>query len=217
MPPLAPHRGTRLLPSWRLFSTAPLSGDDNMRIDLETLVGVEEGHLPPTLRFFRWAQPTVSYGRLQKLADVQPAIPAGWAAVRRPTAGGVVFHENDLCLSLSWPHDHPLLPPKPTEQYAWIHRVILEALTPIIPLRLASCCETRAEFAPGGARKCFDYPVGYDLLSDENKIVGGALARRRHASLYQGSIQGIADPQLESRLRQTFLRRFDPPCQPTFR
>src|SRR5205807_193208 len=152
---------------WRIVDTPPLSGDDNMRWDVELLNGVERGILPPTLRFFRLKEPTVSYGRLQKLADIAPLVPAGWTSVQRPTGGGIVFHENDLCLSLSWRRETTLLPSKPKEVYRWIHTVIREALG--APRRMVSCADTCAEKTPFATRECFTRPVGYDLLDGSQK------------------------------------------------
>src|SRR5437870_2115768 len=51
--------------SWRILSTPPWTGEENMVYDGETLRAVGEGLAAPTLRFFRWSEPTVSFGRLQ--------------------------------------------------------------------------------------------------------------------------------------------------------
>ena len=187
MDPRLRHAG--MTAPWRLVKTPPLSGADNMRYDVHLLEGVEQGHEPPTLRFFRFNEPTVSFGRLQKHKDIDSLVPHGWSLVQRPTGGGIVFHDNDYCLSLCWPAGSSLMPKRPQDQYRWIHSVIQEALKEEASLRMAACCDAPQAAEPFSTRSCFTNPVGYDLLRDEKKIVGGALRCTRRGTLYQGSIQ----------------------------
>src|SRR5438105_1859795 len=110
-----------------------------MRVDADLLNDVERGTCSPTFRLFSFKEPTVSYGRLQKLSDISPCVPAGWDVVQRPTGGGIVFHDGDLCVSLTWPDGRPPLPQRPQEQYRWIHAIILEVLSQENDLRMAGC------------------------------------------------------------------------------
>jgi len=213
MDPRQRHAGMTIdkLQSWRLVNTAPMSGVENMRLDAECLKGVEQGHLLATLRFFRFNEPTLSYGRLQKYDDIAPLIPHGWASIQRPTGGGVVFHNGDLCFSLCWEDGQTPLPKKPQDQYRWIHSVVLESLTAEFPARMASCCDVGTSQEPFAVRTCFQNPVGYDLLRDQKKILGGALRCTRRATLYQGSLQMGVSPALEECLAITFKDRLSIP------
>jgi lipoate-protein ligase A len=178
-----------------------------MRCDAETLARVERGQDPATLRFFRFAAPTVSYGRLQKRSVLEPIIPPGWSAVQRPTGGGLVYHQDDLCLSLCWPRGQAPIPLRAREQYRWIHSVILEALG--TGPRMASCRDEKTVQAAFDLRDCFTHPVGFDLMQGSQKIVGGALVVHRDAILYQGSILAPGQTDLEERLRRAFQRVFN--------
>jgi lipoate-protein ligase A len=178
-----------------------------MRLDAECLKSVGQGHVPATLRFFRFKEPTLSYGRLQKHGDVLPLLPDGWAIVQRPTGGGIVLHNGDFCLSLCWKEGQAPLPRKPQEQYRWIHSVVLEALTGKVSARMAACCDVAEPKEPFSVRTCFHNAVGYDLLQDQKKIVGGALRCTRRATLYQGSFQVTISPALEERLKTAFQDR----------
>jgi len=180
-----------------------------MRVDADLLNGVESGARPPTLRFFRFKEPTVSYGRLQKLSDISPRVPAGWDVVQRPTGGGIVSHHGDLCLSLTWAKGTTALPARPTEQYRWIHAIILEALGQGNRWRMAACGDVPPPREPFGKRACFNNPVGYDLLREQKKIVGGALRCTRLATLYQGSIQLALSPSQEAQLIRVFRSHLD--------
>ncbi len=190
--PLTSRVGRRTL-SWRILASPPRSGRETMRYDAELLTGVAQGTLPATLRFFRFQEPTVSYGRLQKWADVASLVPAGWPSVQRPTGGGVVFHERDLCVSLCWPRGQSPLPARPQDVYRWIHAVIRDGLGE--DLTMASCRDGGGQHQPFAVRECFKEPVGYDLLDGKRKVVGGALRYTHAAVLYQGAIRtpGLAN------------------------
>jgi lipoate-protein ligase A len=213
---------------WEIISTPAMSGEENMEYDRRTLNQVAHNGARATLRFFRWARPTVSFGRLQRIDRIKNLVPKGWETVQRPTGGGIVFHKEDLCLSLCWPQGHPPLPLKATAQYEWIHRVVLEALGDLQSLRLVNCKDSFSPDAPGQIasgdqygqplhsqsvrapfenRQCFQSPVGFDVLSGDQKIVGGALARQRGVTLYQGSIQTISADLAEPLLTAAFDHR----------
>jgi len=186
-----------------------MSGEENMRIDADTLAAVESGDVPPTLRLFSFRRPTVSFGRLQHAEGVRPFVPAGWENVQRPTGGGIVFHEQDLCFSLAWRQGDPPLPSDIKDVYPWIHTVVREALAPWLSLALATCRDGRAPAAPFPVRQCFEAPVAYDLLEGKEKIVGGALAKRRRSFLYQGTIHEQLPEEALQALENAFRQRFD--------
>lgn len=179
-----------------------------MAFDRKTLEAVAGGTSPSTIRFFRFDRPTVTYGRLQHLDMLSERIPEGWPVVQRPTGGGVVFHANDLCLSLCWRTGEPPLPAAPRDQYRWIHSVLLRGLQGVSPLRLACCTDVKPSTVPFDARECFQEPVGYDVLEGREKRIGGALRVGRHAILYQGSIQLPLTPAQEESLRKVLLQPF---------
>lgn len=195
---------------WQVLSTPPLSGAENMAFDVATATAVEAGRLPPTLRFFRWSRPTVSYGRLQKLEKLSPPVPQGWESVQRPTGGGVVYHDKDLCLSLCWRTGEAPMPASVKDHYKFIHAIIQQGLQSLTNPQMASCHDCSSPKHAFDARQCFSEPVVYDLLAQGEKIVGGALAHRGRTMLYQGSIQRLTHPDLENKLIAAFSEHFSP-------
>ncbi len=179
-----------------------LSGEENMRRDRDLLDRVQAGEIPYAIRFYRFSEPTVTYGRLQDPEQVRRVSPAGWPLVQRPTGGGIVMHDKDLCLSIAWRPGQTSIPTRPTEQYQWIHSVILDALAPIIRLNRMSCRQVAESSTSFHKRQCFQEPVACDLLINGQKVVGGALAHRRDGILYQGSIQTLEHLSIEERLAQ---------------
>jgi lipoate-protein ligase A len=167
-----------------------MSGEANMREDAEALSAMADGSMPPTLRLFQFSEPTVTYGRLQDRDSIRALAPTGWPIARRPTGGGIVLHQKDQCFSLCWRPGTAPLPKSPKAIYGWIHRAVHEALRPLLDTRLAFCQDADSyNSAPFNKRLCFKEPVGYDLLSGDQKVLGGALAVQRSAVLYQGSLQ----------------------------
>jgi lipoate-protein ligase A len=164
-----------------------MRGEENMAWDKDTLSAVAQKISGPTLRLFQFSEPTVSIGRLQRLAQVQPVIPAGWPLVQRPTAGGIVFHQNDQCFSLCWRPGTVPIPRAPRDIYAWIHALVLQALKPFNHFHLNACCAPTSR--PHDQRQCFADPVAQDVMRGDTKVVGGAMAFQKNAVLYQGSIQ----------------------------
>lgn len=172
---------------WRCAVDGARAGEENMRRDADALEAMRaEGELP-RLRVFRWAEPTVSHGRLQD--------PAGAAAlarslgvrsvVRRPTGGGTVHHTSDVSFSLAWRRDHPAFPPCVRHVYAAIHAVLLRALR---ETGLAATLQPAG--APAAAPGlCYEAPVADDVMWEGVKIVGGALRVTPWGCLYQGNLK----------------------------
>jgi lipoate-protein ligase A len=122
---------------------------------------------------------------------------------RRPSGGGIVEHQSDLILSLSYSlpkAQNPL-----SFLYHQIHEAVKHSLTETTAnpdLRLLEetkpCCGTKSQES-----YCFTSPVQYDICTPQGKIVGGALSRKRKSFLYQGSLQ-MSDLIANAETRNTF-------------
>jgi lipoate-protein ligase A len=92
----------------------------------------------PSIRFYRWHSPALSFGYFGKFADV--AIYATERdLVRRWTGGGVVFHGDDLTYSIIIPARDAVFAESSAFIYAAIHSALRDALN-------IDC--QRAELAP---------------------------------------------------------------------
>src|SRR5438094_3598386 len=102
---------------------APRSAAMNMAID-EVLLETAKA---PSIRFYRWNSPALSFGYFGKFADV-----AHYAAardlVRRWTGGGIVFHGDDLTYSIVIPAGDPVFDESSIAIYEKIHRALCGAL-----------------------------------------------------------------------------------------
>lgn len=174
----------------RLLISEPLTVFEQMALD-ETLVRRHDGGF--WLRIYSWTSgPAVTFGYAQFFDEVTRELSSrGFTgpAVRRPTGGGVVWHEEDLTFSCIW--STPLL--RVSEIYAQLHGHIESALQ-----RQGLCCHRQtgelpaSAYAPSvrnAASACFTSPVESDLLQGGEKILGGAIRRFGQTLLYQGSLQ----------------------------
>lgn len=195
----------------RLVVTPPLEGALNMAIDEWLLRSVQALRHGPeqvqrdtlVLRFFRWAQPTLSLGRVQSWEEGRghPWVREGRPVVRRPTGGGAVEHAQDLSVSLAWVNDGQRIPRGVQTSYRFLHGVLQQALQ-----RLGYCTElaASADQSAVGLRRCFAGPSVDDLLLRDHKILGGAQWYSRGCVLYQGTLQFPWDETLITTVIETF-------------
>ncbi len=176
---------------------------DETRADAATNMAIDEALLEasaaPTLRFYGWKQPAVSFGYFGKFADVEQD---GRELVRRWTGGGSVPHGADLTYALITPTGHPAFALGPAAIYAALHTAIRDALR-----REGRPAELAAAPAPKISDACFANPVRDDVLLDRQKIAGAAQRRTRRGFLQQGSIQ-LAN--LSPAFREHFSRALAP-------
>ena len=171
----------------------PHSAAMNMAIDealLETAVG-------PTIRFYRWRSPALSFGYFGKFSDV-----AIYAAerdlVRRWTGGGIVFHGDDLTYSIVIPASDPVFDESSIAIYEKIHRALADALNGVGERAVVAggvdpsgIAVSKHTAVSASGYNCFANPVHADVMINDRKIAGAAQRRTRRGLLQQGSIQGI--------------------------
>ena len=168
---------------------APHSAAMNMAID-EALLEVVR---VPSVRFYQWGSPALSFGYFGKFADV-----ANYAGerdlVRRWTGGGVVFHGDDLTYAIVIPSNDPVFGESSRSIYVTIHAALRDALIANgEPAQLAPATgviDAAAAIIDRGYN-CFANPVRTDVMIDGRKVAGAAQRRTRRGLLQQGSIQGV--------------------------
>jgi lipoate-protein ligase A len=139
----------------------------------------------PSLRFYRWSEPTLSLGYFQheKVRRADPRL-AALPFVRRATGGAALVHDRELTYALALPSGEPWQ----CRGESWLtrmHRVLAGALAKL-QLQVGAV-------APGERRKlgevlCFLDQTPGDLLSHGRKVVGSAQRKHRAALLQHGAI-----------------------------
>ena len=141
----------------------------------------------PSIRFYGWRRPSLSFGYFGRHADVTSE-EAQREIVRRWTGGGIVMHGSDLTYSVVLPARGSANVPPAREIYVHIHDAIRRALSSSAAAALA------VADAPKLSDACFANPVVADVLVDGRKIAGAAQRRTRAGLLHQGSIQYVNLP-----------------------
>lgn len=139
----------------------------------------------PVLRFYDWDRPAVSIGYVQRF-DAAPR--HGYAVVRRPTGGGVVYHDVDLTYTVVVPPSHWLTRVDRVESYAYVNRGVIAALAQANLSATLSSDEIPRE-VDRATMVCFTNPTRYDVMSGSEKLAGAAQRRTRDGILHQGSVK----------------------------
>jgi lipoate-protein ligase A len=171
-----------------IIETQPLDVYGQMAAD-EALC--EEMPAPYILRFYNWKEPGITFGYSQRRKAVAEAVAASGciitAVTRRPTGGGIVFHETDLTFSFIFPSPGAFFEPGKT--YDRLHRSINAEYARLgIPFDLLN--EKMKDYAVNDpVMNCFAKPVDKDILYNGKKVLGGALRKFGGHMLYQASFQ----------------------------
>ena len=183
----------RPLPALQVYDDrAAHSPAMNMAID-EALLEMAR---VPSLRFYGWRAPAISFGYFGRYGDVRDE---DRELVRRWTGGGIVPHGHDLTYSVILPaRDDAKLPPA---------RIIYAEIHDAIRIALPITAALAQNDAPKISDACFANPVTADVLVGEEKIAGAAQRRTRAGLLQQGSIQL---PNLPPSFRETFAQALCP-------
>lgn len=175
---------------WRIINSARTSPAQNMAIDEAIFNEVMAGRSKPTIRFYDWAPPTLSFGYNQKIAneiDQERLQKYKFGHVRRPTGGRMVLHYEEVTYSVIAPLQNHLSG-SILETYSQISRALLAGLKNM---------GIDAEFEKKGlssqhqrepANPCFTSSSRFELNYQRRKIVGSAQVRKNNTLLQHGSI-----------------------------
>jgi lipoate-protein ligase A len=162
-----------------IIDPEPHGGALNMALD-EALL---QCAVQPTLRIYRWREPSVSLGYFGTFAAAHDAA-SGREMVRRWTGGGLVEHGCDLTYTLIVPRKDEFFGHRALDSYRLIHESIAAWLG---EAGIDATVAQTAKDDHSGA--CFHGHVRHDLLTTQGKVAGAAQRRTRWGLLHQGSIQ----------------------------
>ena len=214
----------------RVIFDPPASGLWNMAVDEALLDQAPVSDLP-TLRFYRWCEPTLSLGYFQRYEDRHlHAASTDLPTVRRSTGGGALIHDKELTYSL-------VLPPEDQRSRdtvaltCLVHRALIDATQEVLEndLSLSTCGQAINEQSPAEPFLCFQRRSPGDLLAaEEHKVCGSAQRRRRGALLQHGGLifarsesapelaglqdsfsseLGLTDPEFQQRLMECWTKK----------
>jgi len=154
-------RKISIMNKFRLILDPPLSGVMNMAKDHAILHGVSHNELLPTLRIYRWIEPTVTIGYFE---DINNTVNRDYCKkrnipiIRRESGGGTVLHHLELTYSFTTPLHLELIPESVDESFRKI-------ISPLI--------NTLKMFVDG-----VEYRPINDIIINKKKISGSAQVRK---------------------------------------
>lgn len=210
----------------RLILDPPCDGAWNMAVDQAILDGLEPSDTP-VLRFYSWAEPTLSLGYFQPYsARTGHRSSRPCDVVRRPSGGGAILHHHELTYCLVIPFAR--LAQSPTHGrrglYRLVHGAAADALSGLgVTLERAGASEE----SPAGPTRapapflCFRHITPEDGLVAGRKVLGSAQRRTRIGLMQHGSMlwcRSDAAPELPGLVDLCpHIGRSAEPLQSTFR
>ena len=171
---------------YRFLNTYARDAAMNMAIDEFIRTHHLKGEVPPTLRVFRWSQPSISLGRFQSIEReilTEQCLERGVALVRRPTGGRAVYHRDEFTYSIVISKRFGV-PSGIVASYAFLAQGLLAALANLgIQAELS---DGRVSKNPSAA--CFASSTQADLTSGGFKLIGSAQVWKDDTLLQQGSL-----------------------------
>ncbi|MBE6379804.1 MAG: lipoate--protein ligase family protein [Lentisphaerae bacterium] len=137
------------------------------------------------VRIYRWDRPSVSFGSAQ-ICPVE--LQEDYTLVRRPTGGGVVYHDVDLTYTVVVPPGHDIMQLDRMASYRVFHEALLDKMT---EKGVAAELESEGSgHVDRATMQCFVSPSKFDLVAPSgSKYAGAAQRRTRCGILHQGSIK----------------------------
>lgn len=188
------------MPICRLIIDGPHGGAWNMAAD-EVLLDHGSSEPSWTLRFYRWAEPTLSLGYFQSCRNrIEHAPSADCAVIRRPSGGGAIIHDQELTYCLVAPASHPLANDA-HGLYRAVHGAFVHALAEVgISAGMHEARDSvQSESLAPEPFLCFQRRNTGDLIVGSSKVGGSAQRRRGVCVLQHGSFllrRSMAAPEL---------------------
>ncbi|MCJ7842560.1 lipoate--protein ligase family protein [Lederbergia sp. NSJ-179] len=205
--------------TWGLIDTGHQDAAINMALDECLLLWHSAEKIPPVLRFYGWATPTLSIGHFQKERTIYfPGIEQhGCQFVRRLTGGSAVLHDDELTYSLVVSEQKPYIEDSIRKAYHTLAQGIFAGFKELGIDAQFSMPEEH--FIKERSAVCFERPSDYEMLVDGKKISGHAQTRKMGVLLQHGSLPftmnqemlfdlfAFSSEEMRARKRQAFSNK----------
>jgi lipoyl(octanoyl) transferase len=175
---------------WRIIPSRFNDPYTNMAIDEAIAREQSVAEQPPTLRFYGWSPSSFSLGYFQdayKVLNISRCENEKIPFVRRFTGGEVIFHDQELTYSLSFPETAFGTLNSVKESFKINSSFILEAYRKLgLDAGFVSSGSKGAR-DPAGAL-CFESCEEYDIMVQRKKLGGSAQRRIKNIIFQHGSI-----------------------------
>ena len=196
--------------NWLFFDDKAHPPQENMDIDADLLKNASTQKGMPLLRFYDWDRLSVSIGYVQKEEIVPDR--EKYTVVKRPTGGGVVYHDRDFTYTVVVPAEHWITKLDRVESYRVFHKAVVRAFATFGLKGLL--VDTEQPKTDRATMQCFITPTKYDVLCELRngktaKFAGSAQRRTKNGILHQGSIILKATQGNRKKLAKALKKAFE--------
>lgn len=188
-----------------IIDSGKAPAEKNMAIDQQLLMSLD-CHSQPLLHFYDWQGPSATFGYFCSPSTLLNAAGIRKHALqlaKRPTGGGIIFHQFDYAFSFLLPAPHPLFSLNTLDNYRLVNQIIAETIQSFLasdqPLELLPCdplCSKQEDAHLKQLRNfCMATPTVYDVVQAGRKLAGGAQRRTKLGFLHQASIALTLAPE----------------------
>lgn len=177
---------------WKLIDSGVKSAFLHMEKDRELLASLEETK-QPILHFYDFSHRSATYGYFvdpEKYLNLETADKYQLELAKRPTGGGIVFHERDLAFSILIPESHPNFSLNTLDNYLYVNEIVKRSILKFLGKKadLSLLPLEHQETLKEASFFCMAKPTKYDVILNGRKIGGGAERRTKFGFLHQGTI-----------------------------
>ncbi len=171
----------------------------NMAIDETIAVAFSEGKVPPTLRLYQWASPTLTLGSFQKMeSDLSGFLEENPIPfVRRITGGRALLHDREITYSVVGGTHDPLFLGGIKETFYSIAQGLLAGLNRLGVDAQIYTPNQDTPFLRSQSPFCADSLSWYELAISGKKLIGSAQKRWVNSFLQHGSLPLTPSPFAE--------------------
>lgn len=175
---------------WKHFDTGTRNAAANMALDAALLADLKDEE-DAILHLYDWKGDAATYGHFidpDNFLNMDGVSRSALDLAKRPTGGGIIFHNCDLAFSVLVPATHPAFSTNPLENYAFVNTRVIWAIGQILNLSAELLPEESQPLDVYCKSFCMAKPTKYDVMIQGKKIGGAAQRKTRDGYLHQGSI-----------------------------
>lgn len=176
--------------SWKHIDTGIRSAAANMELDSALLADLKD-ESEGILHLYDWERDAVTYGYFidpDNFLNKEGVSAYDLDLAKRPTGGGIIFHNCDLAFSVLLPATHPQFSTNPLDNYAFVNNRVIWAISQVIDLTAELLPVEPTPLNEHCKSFCMAKLTKYDVMVDGKKMGGAAQRKTRDGFLHQGSI-----------------------------
>lgn len=182
---------------WRVVDSGKLHPEAVMAKDLSLLEQLDP-HGVAIIHFYEWSVPCLTFGYFidpVRHLDLSALKACGLHGAKRPTGGGIIFHQTDFAFSVLIPAHHPFFSQNTFENYAVINQWVAQRLVELFLLHEPPALLAPTHCARGVKSSfCMARPTPYDLVVTGKKVGGAAQRRTKNGLLHQATLSLCPPP-----------------------